>query len=306
MMIKSMRCRVMVFLFVLFGLLIFGLLPIFATDSSAKKQTKKIVFLWSRAEDHPNKAGCELFKYCIENSPNVKGVKCEIYENWPEKSSVLNDAATIVIYSQGAGYGGYFNPETRGEEPLHPVLTPERLKYLDKLMKKGVGMVCVHYSLIADQLAEGAKLAEWIGGYFNFQGHGSVHAMRKEPQVCMPVTSYHPISNGWKEFTLPENELYHNFCFSGNNCPVPILTTHFISLGYYNSKRQVIAWALEREDGGRGFGFGGGHFYRGWMNEDCRKMILNAILWTAKIEVPQEGVLSSVPERLKKIELKRQ
>ena len=46
--------------------------------------------------------------------------------------------------------------------------------------------------------------------------------------------------------------------------------------------------------GGRGFGFTGGHFHRSWGNDDLRKLVLNAILWTAKIEVPNEGIISHV------------
>ncbi len=51
-----------------------------------------------------------------------------------------------------------------------------------------------------------------------------------------------------------------------------------------------MAWAFERPDGGRGFGFTGGHFHKNWGNENFRKIVLNAILWTAKMEVPTGGV----------------
>jgi|GEM_PF-2112431 len=40
----------------------------------------------------------------------------------------------------------------------------------------------------------------------------------------------------------------------------------------------------------RGFGFIGGHFHKGWANNDQRKLVLNAILWTAKATVPASGV----------------
>ena len=59
-------------------------------------------------------------------------------------------------------------------------------------------------------------------------------------------------------------------------------------------KPQTVAWAFDRADGGRGFGFTGGHFHRGWGNDDQRKLVLNAILWTAKAEVPADGVASTV------------
>ena len=45
----------------------------------------------------------------------------------------------------------------------------------------------------------------------------------------------------------------------------------------------------------RGFGFTGGHFFDNWENDNFRKMALNAILWTAKAEVPEGGVKSEFP-----------
>ncbi len=53
---------------------------------------------------------------------------------------------------------------------------------------------------------------------------------------------------------------------------------------------QHMAWAVQRDDGGRGFGYTGGHYHKNWGNPNTRKLVLNAILWTAKIEVPPDGV----------------
>jgi len=63
-------------------------------------------------------------------------------------------------------------------------------------------------------------------------------------------------------------------------------------------KPQVVAWAVERKDGGRGFGFTGCHFHKLWGIDGFRGLVLNAIVWTAKIEVPKEGVQSSVPGKM--------
>ena len=60
-------------------------------------------------------------------------------------------------------------------------------------------------------------------------------------------------------------------------------------------KKQVVAWAYERPDGGRGFGFTGGHFHRNWQHDDFRKTVLNAIAWTAHLEIPAGGVTSRTP-----------
>ena len=52
----------------------------------------------------------------------------------------------------------------------------------------------------------------------------------------------------------------------------------------------------DRPDGGRGFGFTGGHVHKNWGNDNFRKLVLNALLWTAKAEVPADGAASSVSE----------
>lgn len=276
------------------GLALVAFMPVSASNVTFLGQNKKVVLLWSEGH-HPNRAASELLKHCLENSHNVKGIKCQVYENWPKDQSVLDDAATIVIYSEG------INEEMKNQGKSHPVFSsPKRLQYLDKLMKKGVGMVCIHYTLYATRQLEAPKLLKWIGAYYDFQGYGSTHWVTQQPQVLTPVTSYHPASRGWVKFTLEENELYHNFRFAEENCPVPILRTTFQDKRTKKMKEHIVAWALERKDGGRGFGFGGGHFLSVWINNDCRKMILNAILWTAKIEVPNNGVQSAVvPELLK-------
>jgi len=54
----------------------------------------------------------------------------------------------------------------------------------------------------------------------------------------------------------------------------------------------VVAWARERADGGRGFSTTCGHFYDNWDHGEFRKLILNGLAWTAKVEVPPGGVES--------------
>ena len=67
----------------------------------------------------------------------------------------------------------------------------------------------------------------------------------------------------------------------------------------HKGEPEHVMWCTTRPDGGRGFGFTGGHFHRNWGDENFRRLVLNAILWTAKAEVPAEGVESKVnPEQL--------
>ena len=63
-----------------------------------------------------------------------------------------------------------------------------------------------------------------------------------------------------------------------------------------SGKDEIMMWAVERDDGGRGFGWTGGHFHSNWGDENYRKVILNALVWLCKMEVPTDGVASTVTE----------
>ena len=60
-----------------------------------------------------------------------------------------------------------------------------------------------------------------------------------------------------------------------------------------SGRKEAVMWSVERPDGGRGFGFTGGHYHTNWQNEQFRKTILNALCWVSKVEVPQAGVQSA-------------
>jgi hypothetical protein len=59
---------------------------------------------------------------------------------------------------------------------------------------------------------------------------------------------------------------------------------------------EAMMWAVERPDGGRGFGFTGGHFHSNWGNDQYRKVVLNALVWLARADVPKNGIESTVSE----------
>ncbi|MBV9122871.1 MAG: thioesterase, partial [Planctomycetes bacterium] len=54
-------------------------------------------------------------------------------------------------------------------------------------------------------------------------------------------------------------------------------------------REEILAWAFRRPDDGRSFGFSGGHFHRNWGNQNFRRLVVNAILWTAHVDVPPGG-----------------
>jgi hypothetical protein len=57
-----------------------------------------------------------------------------------------------------------------------------------------------------------------------------------------------------------------------------------------SGREETMMWTYERPNGGRGFGFTGGHTHANWGDPNQRKVVLNAMLWIARAEVPQNGV----------------
>jgi hypothetical protein len=168
---------------------------------------------------------------------------------------------------------------------------------LDKLMKKGVGWVNLHYAV--DYLPEhGKTVLGWMGGYYDL--NISVNPHWDAEIRSLPV---HPITRGVKPFTL-NDEWYFNMKFVDSMKGVtPILQaipsdetrksrstpTEDVTKHLGEKRLETLAWAYDRADGGRGFGFTGAHFHRNWGDEDFRRTIVNAVLWSAKVEVPKDG-----------------
>jgi len=61
-------------------------------------------------------------------------------------------------------------------------------------------------------------------------------------------------------------------------------------------RSEALMWSVEHGNGARGVGFTGGHFHMNWGHSDFRKVILNALVWISRVEVPAQGVESSVTE----------
>jgi type 1 glutamine amidotransferase len=246
--------------------------------------------------EHEFNAGSELLKKCLDaNAPQVLAV---VYHNgWPADPTAFDNADAIMLYMDGGGG--------------HPVIQRNRLAEVDHLMKQGVGLICAHYAVEVQKDKGGPEFLNWIGGYFE-----TFWSVNPTWDMTHPILAKdHPITRGVKPFEIPDEWYYHMRFPEGMKGVTPILSAippdstrngrddphggnPVVRAGKGNV--EVLSWAFERPDGGRGYGFTGGHYHRNWGNDDYRKLMLNAILWVAKAEVPADGVESTVtPEDLK-------
>ncbi|MBC8326271.1 MAG: ThuA domain-containing protein [Verrucomicrobia subdivision 3 bacterium] len=256
----------------------------------------KVVFISGKPSHgrlaHEHRAGnMILAKALNESGLPVEAVMVPHY-GYPKDAAVLKDADTIVIFC--TGHGGH-------------VLNP-KLEEFDALMKKGTGVVMIHWATEAVKGDPGDKFLEWMGGFCDLNWSVNPHWTPK----FKPVK--HEIWNGVKPFSVNDEWYYHMRFVKGMKGVTPILTdvpqaatlrrgdgarsgNPTVRKAVANGETQHVAWAYERSGGGRGFGFTGGHVHMNWQSDDNRKLMLNAILWTAKVKIPKNGVLSKTPTK---------
>jgi type 1 glutamine amidotransferase len=220
---------------------------------------------------------------------NLPGVKAEVFYEWPQDKAV-RDAATTLVFT-----GDQFPPMRLPD-------SARNMADLQEMMARGCGLVCVHYAtgLAAGDVAPDGEhpLLHWLGGYFATRcAHHQSIAKIYEAATITPAAPPHPVSRGWHEFTLMDEPYINNYFGKDGNHPAPNVTIFATSLLPPEApQREAVSWGIERPDGGRGFGIVMPHFYRNWKNEDLRRFILNGIVWTAKLEVPAEGVATAPPD----------
>lgn len=244
---------------------------------------------------HEHKAGCMLLADALNASE--LGIEATVFTGgWPKDDTALDYVDSIVIYCDGGG--------------RHPF--NDHLKRLDQLQKRGIGMVCLHYGVEVPKGPSGEAFLRWTGGYFETDWSVNPHWTGTFDDF-----PDHPIARGVKAFTVNDEWYYHMRFAEGMQGVTPILSelppsetlvkadgslarpdgahsnNEAVRKAVLERKEpQHVAWACSRKDAGRGFGFTGGHFHWNWGNDNFRKLILNAIAWTAHAEVPEGGVPS--------------
>lgn len=264
-------------------------LPTLAADT-------KIIFIAGRPShgplSHEHRAGCLLL---AKSLAAVKGVVTEVHTNgWVSDEKVFEGAAAIVVYSDGGGG--------------HPFLSGDRLQKIGALMQKGVGLGALHYAVEPVTAKGNAEFRDWMGGCF--ETHWSVNPHWDGDFKTFPK---HPVTSGVKPFKTNDEWYFHMRFRDDMKDVTPILSaiapastmnrgdgSHSgnpaVREAVKSGVPQHVMWTATRAGGGRGFGFTGGHNHLGWGNAEQRKLVLNAILWIAKSDVPANGVESTVTQ----------
>jgi hypothetical protein len=270
---------------------------------------QKLVFIAGKPSHPPGmhefRAGSILLAEALAKVPGLIVDRHDM--GWVKDESTFQDADAVVIYSDGS----------KG----HPAVQDNHLQMLKELIAKGIGYGCMHYGVEVKPELGGAEFQQWLGGHYEHEF--SCNPLWEPKFETFPT---HPITRGVKPFQV-NDEWYFNMRFrpafgegtaavkDGEEAFTPILVAtppdsardgpYVFPKGPYQHIQEekghpeAMMWSIQRKDGGRGFGFTGGHFHANWGNDSFRKVILNALCWVSKVEVPAEGVESTLtPEQL--------
>ena len=252
------------------------LLTAAAVCPAAEGKAPKRVFLLGQRRDHPPTtheymAGLRVLAKALEGTSGLEVSIHRADEPWTEGPELLKQADAIVMF---LGQG------SRWEQT-----DPKRLKALEALAARGGGIVAVHWAIGGKDAKYIAKHLELVGGC-----HGGPDRKYTMVETDVKVVDRnHPITFGIDDCKL-NDEYYYRLKFATVGKVVPLLEATI------DGQAETAAWAFERPDGGRSFGFCGMHYHDNWRREDCRRLIVQGLLWTLKMPIPKEGLPVDVAE----------
>jgi type 1 glutamine amidotransferase len=277
-------------LFALITLTVIIAVAPFLAGAENQPKMKKIVMLGMRTDhakgEHEYMAGLAVLAECLKQTPGVDVTVFKVNPNpkkekgkewepgWPAEAKALEDANTIVCFCKTAGT--YF------------LADGERKEKLETVLKKGAGFVALHWAVETPKALGTPEYLSILGGYYEPGYSTNPH---NKATVQQP-DSKHPVARGWKPF-----EATDEFYFKMRLMPEakPVLTATLKGYDKKEYKDETIGWVYERKGqkgelgDGRSFGFTGCHFHKNWDIAEFRRMIVNGILWTSGVEVPQDG-----------------
>lgn len=255
--------------------------PVWADES----ESKQILFVAGSKSHgygaHEHFAGLRILQDAIEKSSEKANVT--IVRGWPSDDQIAS-ADTIVIYCDGG--------------KRHVAM--DHRDQLRKRLADGCGLVCLHYAVELVPGEPGKDWEELLGGHFEVNYSVNPHWVGEFKSL-----PDHPITNGVEPFAT-DDEWYFHMRFSDKGKVIPILSAiapehtmkrpdgahsgnPHVRKSVGAGEPQTVAWAYERPDGGRSFGLTGGHYHWNWGNDDLRRLVTNAILWTADETIGPDG-----------------
>ena len=244
-------------------------------DTTDPKLAKIVILagsVSSKPGGHEYFAGCTILANALKQTTGVWPVMSA--EGWPKDERIFDGARAVVFYADGGA--------------KLPFLEAARWEKVKSLVGKGVGFVMLHQAVdVPEDRAD--EIQSWLGGVFKkdigCRGHWD-----------MSFDSFpkHAVTRGVQPFSAPGDGWLYNLHFAPNAVPViagqvPDKARTSADAKAHSGRAEVLGWTYERANGGRSFAFTGADWHTNWKAEGQRRLVVNGILWSAKLEIPEGG-----------------
>jgi hypothetical protein len=267
-------------------------------DHEAQKAAKGMtrIVLVADTDTHGARGNHEFLAAAIYLARTINATYPSAYaavytkQKWPKDLKFAD--AVVVLMNHG---GSSVNPAVK------------------EAVARGAGFMAVHYGVEVNKGEQGQHYLNWLGGYF--EPYWSVNPFWTP---SFKEIAKHETTRGVKPFSINDEWYYHMRFVEGMKGVTPVLSAlpPINTIGWKEGqkpnshggnpdayadvaagKAQVMAWAYERPDKGRGFGFTGLHKHANLGDDNMRTLLLNGVAWVAKLPVPAAGVPSQTLTR---------
>jgi type 1 glutamine amidotransferase len=244
---------------------------------SLAEPPKKLLLLGQGPDGHPPQTheylpGLRVLEKCLKPLAGLETTLLRADEPWASGPELLTSADGAVLFlAEGAKW---LQADAKRQEAF------------SNLAQRGGGLIGLHWAM-------GTKDAKDVDGFLKLLGgcHGGPDRKYKVLEAGVKVVDgKHPITTGISDFRVQEEFYYHLKFVKPEKSVQPILQVSI------DGKLETVAWAWERPDGGRSFGFSGLHFHDNWRLPEYRRLVAQAVLWTLKLPIPKEGLPVEVAE----------
>lgn len=247
-----------------------------AAEPAAANRTR-ILLIGQGPDGHPvstheYRAGTTLLAKLLSRHPQIQTIVVSADGEWADGPTLLENAdAAVLFVSEGAKW-----IQAR----------PERLAAFQALAKRKGGLVCLHWCMGAKDAENIPRFVELFGGC-----HGGPDRRYKVISLKPELdNTTHPILRGVTPVEVHEEFYFKLKLPASLDKHVPLVKVNIDGESY------PVAWAWERPDGGRSFGFSGFHFHDNWKHESYRRLATQAVLWSCNRDIPAAGADVSVTD----------
>ncbi len=244
---------------------------------AAASRPKRVLLLGQKPDSHPANtheymAGVRLVAKLLQDRGGLQTVVVQADNPWKDGPELLDGAdGAVVFLTEGAKW---------------VTEDADRLAAFQRLAKRGGGLSVLHWGMGTREAAPVANFVSLFGGC-----HGGPDRKYKViTATIVPCSFGHPVLSGIQPVEVHDEFYYALKQPAQAKTLVPLIRVSI------DGDDQTVAWAWERPDGGRSFGFSGLHFHDNWKLTEYRRLVLQGVLWSVGQPIPMEGLAVDVAE----------